>query len=569
MSDPHPAAPAATPSADPVVRHFRQILMWPLQLMPIEGARDEAPRHWEYLDRCPGNNPWRELSDEFTADPAEFQERHYREFATFLPHVQRFLYGQERSVAGQVGYGESPLRIFRRHDVAGCRMHFDDGHIEHFAVQHVDLYFFFDIDIVMLVVEVAADNLPLSRVQDVLYRFGRASPAGWNPDGSAQSCLNDCAWLGHDGEVLARSDLQDRDAYLRYTGQYRAQNVAAHWRFLLEPMVVHHSQSSGLLRYRQIEYHRIPKLSYLSLDDPFALGDEAFARLTLATGGEPGQPLPYSEATLREVATGMTFDRFWNPARRDPRASMRVGCNGHALVMVGSARDARFIDLQAGLLGQFRHEYFLVGLIAHFHKAALHSVSDQLITAVSMLDLDNLDSVRRFRATIRSIREAFLRFNHRYWFHEVSNQSMARDLFELWRTRLRTDELFQELREEIMDMGQYLDSDDARRQGDAVLRLTVVTILGLIGTIATGFLGMNLIDEADNPLPVKLGYFAAVLLPTLALTLLTVRYSRSLSELLDALADDERRGWRERWRTVREIVAGRRRRAARLPQRPT
>jgi hypothetical protein len=566
MTDPRSAFSAPAHPDDPVVRHFGQILMWPLQLMPIEGHSDELPRHWEYLQRSTDDHPWRELTDEFTEDPAEFQERHYREFTTFLPHVQRFLYGQARSVAGHVGYGESPIRIFRRHDVAACRMKFADDLEETFRVQHVDLYFFFDIDIVMLVVEVAADELPLSRVQEVLYRFGRASPAGWNADGNAQSCLRDCSWLGHAGEVLASSDLNDRATYLRYTGQHRAQNVSAHWRFLLEPMVMHHSEAAGVLRYRQIEYHRIPKLSYLSLDDPFALSDEAFARLTLATRAEPGRPLPYSPRTLEQVASEMTYDRFWNPALKDHRASMRVGCNGHALVMVGSAQSALYTDEQAGLLGQFRHEYFLVGLIAHFHKAALHSVSDQLITAVSLLDVEDSASVRQFRATIRAIRESFLRFNHRYWFHEVSNQSMASDLFELWHKQLRTDALFQELREEILDMGQYLDSDDARRQGDAVLRLTVVTILGLIGTIATGFLGMNLIDEADNPLPVKIGYFACVLVPTLLMTLVTVRYSRALSEVLDALADDERGSWRARWRSVREIVAGRRRRGLRPPQ---
>ena len=566
MTDPRPQPSPLAPGTDPLVRHFRQILMWPLQLMPIEGLDGEVPRHWEYLDRCEGANPWAELADEFTADPAQFQERHYREFATFLPHVQRFLYGQAQSVAGQVGYGESPIRVFRRADIAACRMRFADDSTVDFHVQHVDLYFFFDIDIVMLVLEIDADNLPLSRAQEVLYRFGRASPAGWNADGSAQACLRDCRWLGHEGQVLACSDLDDRAAYLSYTGRHRAQNVASHWRFLLEPMVLHHSEHAGPLRYRQIEYHRIPKLSYLSLDDPFALTETDFVRLTLATRAEPGLPLPHSPGTIDEVTRTMFYDRFWNPALRDVRASMRVTCNGHAMAMVGSSQHALFTDPQAGLLGQFRHQYFLVGLIAHFHKASLLSVSDQLLSTVSLLDVDDRSSARQFRVSIRSIREAFLRFNHRYWFHEVSNQTMARDLFELWRTHLRTEVLFQELREEILDMGQYLDSDDARQQGDAVLRLTVVTILGLIGTIATGFLGMNLIDEADNPLPVKIGYFAAVLLPTLALTMLTVRYSKALAELLDALADDSRRGWSQRWRTLRDIVAGRRRRPPGLPR---
>ena len=42
-------------------------------------------------------------------------------------------------------------------------------------------------------------------------------------------------------------------------------------------------------------------------------------------------------------------------------------------------------------------------------------------------------------------------------------------------------------------MNEYLDTDSVRRQANTILRLTVVTIFGLIGTVATGFLGMNLL----------------------------------------------------------------------------
>ena len=78
------------------VRHFRQILVWPLQLMPI---REDAQiqNHWELLE-C-ADNPWREVEDEFTADPRDFQERHYSEFVTFLPYVQRMLYGEGKGRA--------------------------------------------------------------------------------------------------------------------------------------------------------------------------------------------------------------------------------------------------------------------------------------------------------------------------------------------------------------------------------------------------------------------------------------------------------------------------------------
>lgn len=551
-----------TRPADPIVRHFRQILMWPLQLMPMASADQRNPGRvqtpWEYLDQCEGPNPWLELVDDFNVEPAQFQERHYREFVTFLPHVQRFLYGQARSIVSKVGFGESPIRVFRRSDVSACRMHFDDGQSVDFSLSHIDLYFFFDIDIVFLVVEIFADDLPLSRVQDTLYRFGRDSPAGWDPDGSPVACIPHVEWIGTEGQVLASSDMGDRAGYLAFAGEHRAQRIGAHWQYLLEPMVHHHTGRPGPIRYRQIEYHRMPKLSYLALDDPFVLTDDDFFRLAMATRPDDGLPLPYSPDVIRSVKADMLYDRFWNAELRDLRASTRVVGNGHSMSIVGSWQDPFFRDIDAGMRGQFRHQYFLVGLIAHFHKACLLMFSDRLINSVSLLDLDDPESERRFRETIRSTREVFLRFNHRYWFHEVSNQSMARDLFEMWSRHLRTDRLFEEVREEVLDMGTYLDSDDARRQGDTVLRLTVVTIFGLIGTIATGFLGMNLIDETDNEMIVKIRIFASVLLPTVLVTLLTIRYSKALSEILDTIAAESGEGWLSRLRRVRRVVAGRR-----------
>jgi hypothetical protein len=71
-----------------------------------------------------------------------------------------------------------------------------------------------------------------------------------------------------------------------------------------------------------------------------------------------------------------------------------------------------------------------------------------------------------------------------------------------------------------------------------MLRLTVVTIFGLIGTVTTGFLGMNLIDETRAPIMLKLFYFVLVALPAGAMTLYAVLRSRRLSDFLDALSDE-------------------------------
>ena len=64
-------------------------------------------------------------------------------------------------------------------------------------------------------------------------------------------------------------------------------------------------------------------------------------------------------------------------------------------------------------------------------------------------------------------------------------------------------------------------------------RLTVVTILGLIGTTATGFLGMNLLAEADAPLLIKIIYFTLTTSIFAGLTLISVAMSQRLTNLLD------------------------------------
>src|ERR1044071_9828678 len=81
-----------------LVRHFRQILLWPLQLAPID-ANAQIQEHWALLERENADNPWGQLRDEFSCAPDEFKERHYSEFATFLPYVRRFLYGEAKSRA--------------------------------------------------------------------------------------------------------------------------------------------------------------------------------------------------------------------------------------------------------------------------------------------------------------------------------------------------------------------------------------------------------------------------------------------------------------------------------------
>ncbi|HEV7716679.1 MAG TPA: hypothetical protein VGO53_13870, partial [Steroidobacteraceae bacterium] len=128
--------------------------------------------------------------------------------------------------------------------------------------------------------------------------------------------------------------------------------------------------------------------------------------------------------------------------------------------------------------------------------------------------------------------------------------AIARSVYGRLGKFLGNDDLYLEVRNEVTDMNSYLDSDSARRQANTVLRLTVVTIVGLIGTIASGLLGMNLIAEADSSIAVRVGIFVVTTLATIALTVVTVANSKRLADVIDALSDS-RVPWGSKLRAMR------------------
>jgi hypothetical protein len=71
-----------------------------------------------------------------------------------------------------------------------------------------------------------------------------------------------------------------------------------------------------------------------------------------------------------------------------------------------------------------------------------------------------------------------------------------------------------------------------------VVRLTVVTAFGLVGTVATGFLGMNLYSLSDLATWEKIAVFIVVFIPVTLLTLYTIVKSKRLSDFLEALSDE-------------------------------
>ena len=532
------------------VEQLRQVLLWPLELMRPRSEQSGATPSYRALSAGALGPHWSELADEFPDDANLFQERHYREFVSFHPYVQRFLYGTRAADAGRAGDFDAPVRIFRRRDIVKVRVTLDKGQAALVLdVAHVDLYAFHDVDLVILAIEIAGRDLNLELVQDLIYRLGRTYPSGWQENGQAAHCADRVEWLDGAGQPLAVSDYEAREKFTASVCRNRVPATAAHWEFLLAPLKVTHTPGATALAFRPVEYYRLPQMAFLAVADPTALTENDFVRLGLALApGDPGAA-PFAQQFLEDFRRRYCYDRYHDPLRRDGDwIDSRVVCCGHTFVLVGDARRSLVTDPERGVLAQFRHQYFLLGLIAHFHRASLLMMSDQLVRIISRLDIDRPETVSRFRYDVRKTHEVFLRFTHRYWFCEVTDQAVGRDLFRLWSGHLETERLHAGAREELQDMTAYLDSDLLRRTSRTMVRLTVVAILSLIGTATTGFFGMNLLDAASWPFFDKAVFFSAIGALVTGLTIYTVLKARRLADFLDTLAD-ERLPWRYKLRS--------------------
>ena len=196
------------------------------------------------------------------------------------------------------------------------------------------------------------------------------------------------------------------------------------------------------------------------------------------------------------------------------------------------------VDPERGLLSEFRHRYFLLFLLVRFHRAALLMQSDRLAVAVNALDITDRRSVGRFAQDMRLAMESFLRFTHRYWFHQASNQTQASEIFHMLTSKLGTERLYEDVRQALGAMSSYLDSEALRRQSRFFLQLTVVTICFMVGAITATFLGMNVLDFAGTTGLEKVLAVALVFTAVVLLTTYTIMKSRRLAGFLDTLSDD-------------------------------
>ena len=520
-----------------IVREFRHVLLWPLQLRRLPRR---SGHHADVLAAHPG--PWKPVADNLLIDDDSCRIG-YEEFVYFLPYVQRFLYGFGESDA----FTPASLRIFKRDDIAKIRVHLEQGSAPvEFEVARLRLVFFYDVDITLLALEIVARDLPLDLAVETMDRFGRPYPPKWEAPDQAAHCTQKVEFYDAKGELVAASDYGDRDKYLSLVRDIKQTPLSLHWEYLLKPMMPAYL-GGGPIQYYQIENKRIPIMTYLSFDNPRVLTLGDFARIGFAAKWGESQTLPYARRFLADFEARHCYDRYWDEG--DPTSGMNtryVFC-GVACAIVTKQGDAR-----TDLVSHFRHQFFQIGMIANFHKAALLNLSNRFSIAVERLRVGDYDSARMFKTNVREALELFLRFNHRYWFHEISNQVLAADIFQRWSHELGSDRLYSEVREEAQDINQYLDAERLRRTSDNAQRLTVVSACGMVGMVATGFLGMNIFEHSSYTTLEKTAIFMLVFIPAILLTGITVLISRRLATFMEALSS-ERMTWAEKFVAFRQI----------------
>ncbi len=527
-----------------IVRDFNHTLLWPVQLRSLKRTTAIATHYWDILKADPG--PWEFVRDGLLIDDGS-GKMGYEEFVYFLPYVQRFLYG-----VGDEGHGaQASLHVFSRDDVGSVRVTLEATRPTiTLAVRRLRLYFFYDIDIAILALELEAHNVALQDAVDIMDRLGRPYPPSWearaNGEPAASHCPLHVALCDHTGATLAESDYDDQGKYLERVRDSRQTPLASHWEWLMRPLLPAYAEG-GRIKFYQLENKRIPIISYLSFDNPHALSRGDMVRLGFAAKWGDSATLPYSADFLRGFEAQHCYDRYWDASGVDPNMCTRTFFCGLSAAMI-----TQHGAMNETLRRQFRHQYYQIALIAHFHKAALLLMSNRFSGAVERLNVRDFESVKQFKRHVRETLEVFLRFNHRYWFHEISNQVQASDFFKRLGHQLGSDDIYDEVREEARDINEYLDAERARKQTDNAMRLTVVSACGMVGTIVTGFLGMNLFAHADLAMWMKALIFFAVVVPTVALSIYTVVMSKRIANFMEALSS-EGLTWGEKFDTFRQI----------------
>ena len=484
--------PTTQPNSPVHVKGFRQILIWPLELIGPTSSRGGTSDLQDVVGILarPGG-AWNENVNLYERGAAgEHLETHYAEFVYFHPFIQKFLYDcgppEKRS-----------MRLLQRKDIEWAKVSLSHPGLPEadalpLKVKRVSLYLF-RTRVALLVMELAlpegAAPISLRDAEDLLDSLRRAYPPYWfsrrhdDHKGEVRGghCPKSIEWLDANQIPIGKgADYLDRDLHVKTVGGGHVPPVASHWKWLLEPLTPFVTRDSANWQYKHVGDERMQTMAYLATDAPEEISDQDWTRLTFLDQSAPPDEDPYAPAFLKRTEADSVYDRFWDgPEFKNAWMNTRYLCAGYSFVMVGAAASDFFRDGQGGALAHFRHHYFQMGLIAYMQEASLLAFSDRLLIAASTGDN------RESRDRIRRLMREFADFTSRFWFTEVTHHLQGKELFYLWIRQLGTEKLYDQVSAEFKSVSDVIEATEQRNLGLVVLLATVVG--GVIGLLALAF----------------------------------------------------------------------------------
>lgn len=502
------------------VTAFEMTYLWPVRMSAqgdLGAARQNIERNsasWLnlYADVLGNGGNWKLVEDYYASPvkterdgidlpatpqlgtPAPSQGR-YAEFLYFHPYIHSIFYEADE---------QRSAKILERVDIEQLRVVLRHGDkCPEWCLQVLEVkLFLFPTDIAILAVRVAepracdAAGNPiaflLSDAMDFMDYTRRVYPPYWDD----QSCSwgrvpVSMKWIRRNGTELGVSDFRSVNAFENKAKLHEVP-VAAHWLSLLDGFQpapsegdapVHGTEgaetttSAGLL-FSQVEDDRLPILAYLAVDEPAKISQGDWLRLAYCDDFGPwsdSNGFAYSKPFLEETTKGLFYDRFWDP---DRGCTTRYSFVDYAFVVVGATRDGFFRKV---VRSHFRQHYLVLALLAHLQKASLLGYWSDLSKMVQQFSQapPSLDSKVKLDKAQQRLLNDLTDFVSRFYFIEVSNQLQAKEMFDLWRSRLGIEKLFAEVVEQskfvaavIADRRQSEIRVAEKRQQEAIGNLT-------------------------------------------------------------------------------------------------
>ncbi len=328
-------------------------------------------------------------------------------------------------------------------------------------------------------------NLPLAVAQQCLDEVRRCYVSFWIGNAPGQvpaSVVIDYADRTQSWTALTRR--QGLDMHNSHTGL--APTLLPWWAELLAPLSLRPKAEEAYLSHLLDD--RLPGMAFLTLDDPTALCEADWVRLCFAD--PPGSGLPHATTFLPDFARAHCDDRFWDPDGADWMRS-RYLLAGYQFTFVGREEWFTLNVLQ----DHFRHHYADMALVLLYQQAALLRLMERLApTGTGRLSDPN------FRRRLRDAQDEWLDFLGHGWFPTLSNQVQGQELFEKWRDQMRLPALYREVSEKARDMTAMLNAaegheatEEAQRATEAGLQLNKIAAVGLVASLITGALGINVL----------------------------------------------------------------------------